>query len=365
MKKKFNIGYLIVFVIFGFNPTFAKQLVLLKNIKPTHIESVDKYVPLELVKVIEDEIDDENFFAKPMTVVPGDDGSFFVYDMLLLKIFKFDEDFELAKVFLNKGQGPSEIQKKTDGINKIYFTKNGFLTVAAPFNKKIIVFDRNGNYVKSIRMPFPGNIRFSPVLDAEGNIYTISGSNPGIDVLDKNAMYKYTLLNHEDYRYYINHKPDLDKNIIETGKGIESTHINTAYDILENGRLVIYVKNSSTIHLFNGNKLHKKFNVWPKKAMGRHQASIKKLEKRLNSKNFEINLFDHFFVDKDNNTNLYLSGSYQEREKKKVGMIYNIDLNGNLICVYFADRRVRFHAKGNNYFYGLYKGNVLVYKIKK
>jgi hypothetical protein len=348
------------------SPAFsAKKLVLLKDIKPTHIETEDTYVPLELVKEIEEEIDDEHFFVKPMTVMPADDGSFFAYDMRLLKIFKFDKDFNLVKVFLKTGQGPSEILRRTAGFNKLYFTKKGFLNVAAPYNKKIIVFNRQGNFVKDIRIPFAWVRPFSPVMDKAENIYIISGSNPGIDVLDKNGTFKYTLLNADDYNSFIIHKPEFENPILERTIEMHSDSGNTKYDVLEGNRLFIYVTHASTLYVFKEKRLEKKYHIWPEKALEKHRLSTKRLEKKLKSKNFSSSLFDSFFVDKDDEANFYLSGHNQERNKKKVGMIYQFDLDGKLVNVFYADRPVRFCAQRHNLFYGVYKESVLIYKIKK
>lgn len=362
IKEKYVIA--VLFFLFGLTVMKAVQLVLIENIKTTHIETEAMYTPLEMVKEIEEEIDDDHFFAKPMAIAAAADGSFFVYDMLLTKILKFDKDYKLEKVFLNQGQGPSEIQKKTGGINKIYVTRNGLLTVAAPYNKKIVVFDGKGDFVKDIRMPYSGLVFFSPVMDEKGNIYTISEQNPGIDVLNKNGKLQYSLLSNEDYRHYLIHKPEFDKRILERGTGMESSQINTIYDVLSDNRLLIYIKNASTVYLYKGKELKSKFHIWPEKAMEGYQASLKRLVEKFKAKNFEKYMFDRFFVDKDNENYFYLNGLFAERKGKKVGLIYKFDLKGKLIDLYYADRQVHFLAKRNNLFYGLFRGSVFIYKLK-
>jgi len=365
MKQHLLVSVMIFLFLSGFQAIPAKDVrVLLKDIKPTHVETEEMYVPLELVKEINEEIDDENFFAKPADIEPTDTGSFFVYDFLLLKIFLFDKDFKLVKIFLKKGQGPSEVQRQAGGYDKMYFTKNGFLNLAAPYNKKLIVFDKDGLFVKDRPAPYDNLCMFSPVTDALDNLYLVSKRSSGINVFDKTGKLQYTLLNSEDYKYFINHVREIDKRYLEFGAGLESTIDNTQYDFVSGNRLLIYVANASTVYLFNGRKLEKKFHVWPKKALERHYAYIQKLEKKLNSKNFETNLFNFLFVDKDDETHFYFDGLIQERGNKKVGVAYKFDLNGKLKNIYYADRPVRLLAKRNHLFYGLHKGNVYIFKIK-
>jgi hypothetical protein len=332
--------------------------VLIKDPKPTHVEK--NYTQLVKVKEIGEEIDDENFFAKPMDITTDDEGNFYVYDMLLMKILKFDKNYNLVKTFLEQGQGPGEILKKEGGKRKMYFSKDGHLYVRAPHNKKIIAFDKNGNHVKDIRIPLMDTIQFPPVVDPEGNYYTLSRMTNGIDVYDKNFKMKVTLLGKKQYDRFIVHKAKDDKKNRDF-EPFPNTY-NTGYDFVEGNRFIVYLANSSTVYLFKENKLVDHFDIWPEKALEGLRKHIERLKKRLKGENFGAYLSSSFFVDKDDEAFFYLD-CRSHGEKK--GILYKFDLSGKLITVYYTDSDVTFMAKRDNLFYGLFKGQVFIYKINR
>jgi len=281
------------------------ERVLIENPKPTHIEKSGLYVPLKEVKVLHEEIDEENFLAKPWGIYPDDKKGFFVFDLILKKVFKFDKDFKLIKVFLKFGQGPSEIQKNREGLTKCYFAANNKFYVQAIHNKKIVEFDREGNHIKDYPLR---NLRvsrqFVPVVDEEGNFYAPSTENEGIDVFDEKLKFKYTLLQKKDLNRRLFHLPKFDdpRVAVMTEK---FANMEAIYDVLSDGRLVVFIPGSATIYIFRDGKQLKQFHVWPKEALKTLKSHVDKMKKE--GEGFSANLFSHFYVDKDDDHFFYLS----------------------------------------------------------
>jgi hypothetical protein len=337
----------------------AEDVVLIKDIKPTHVEKDEQYVRLELVKEIEEEINEEYFFAKPMAITVDDEQNFYVYDMILMKAFQFDKDYDLIRVFLDKGQGPAEILLKRSGIRKLYFSSDGHLYINAPGNKKIIAFSKDIKHVRDIKFPLLNRAIFQPVVDKNGNIYMVSETQSGVDVLDSNLKLKYTLLDKKEYGRYILYRPDFHP---KDDALWESTSDNTIYDVLSDNRVIVFLANSSMVYLFRGNRLLKKFHIWPEMALKRYRKTIDKLTKRLKDRKFLAYMFNDFFVDKDDEATFYLRGG---KHGDKKGILYQFDLEGKLKHVYYTTSSVKFLAKRNNLFYGLWRGSVYIYRVAR
>ncbi len=339
----------------------AGKPVLIKKPNPTHVEKDSMYIPLEKVAGIDEEIDDENFFARPMDLVTDDRGGFFVFDHILEKIFSFGKDLKLRKVFLNLGNGPFEIMKKEPVIQRLYFSHDGHLYVISSFNKKIMSFTREATPIKEIRLPQYHVPQFTPVVDKAGNIYTYSPRNDGIDVLDKNLKIKYTLLNNGEMdKYLIKAPPDNPY----PPKGYALNFVTLMYDVLPDGRLLVYVARSSILYIFKEGKLQKQYKIWPERTIPNLLLRIEKFKKRFKNEYIEVNLFNSFFVDKDNESFFYLTTSAKTDEQK---LIYRFTLDGRLDNIYYFPFKSirRILAKRNQLFYGVGESDISIFKIKK
>jgi hypothetical protein len=339
---------------------FPVKANVIKDPKPTHFEKPGHYIPLLKVKEIGPDIDDENFFARPFAIAADNEGGFFVQDTRLMQLFKFDKNYNLKKVFLKHGRGPGEISKRSAGLFLLRFSLDGHLYLTAPLNQKIIAFDKNGNFVRDIRLHNINRPSFPPVIDKEGNCYTISRKNPGIDVLDKKLGFKYTLLGKSDYNRHLLHcakadHPQMQETIIYGNS-------ETRYDILSDGRLVVYLPNSSTVHIFKENKPVKHYDVWPQDALKNLKITFERRKKELGDENFSIYISSQFIIDKDNEKYFYIS-SYSYEDKKV--LFYKFDLDGNLISIYFTKIPLFLLEKRNDLFYGVVKGKVCILKSSK
>jgi hypothetical protein len=348
--------------IFLFLPTslFPDKANVITDPKPTHFEKQEHYIELIKFKEIGPDFDDDHFFARPLALTADNEGGFFVLDTKLMKLFKFDKRFNLVKVFLEHGAGPGEISKKPAGLFLLRFAHDGHLYLTAPLNHKIIVFDKNGNFVRDIRLHNIIMPNFPPVIDKQGNFYTISRKNPGLDVLDKNLAFKYTLLSKGDFNRHLFHcakgsHPRVSEYIMHDNGA-------TRYDILSDGRLIVYLPNSSTVHIFKGNQPVKHFDVWPQDALKNMKIELERRKKKHKDENFSIYLSTQFIIDKDNEKYFYIR-SYSYEDKKI--LLYKFDLDGNLISIFFTKSPFLLLEKRNNLFYGWSRETVSVLKVPK
>ncbi len=339
----------------------AGKPVLIKKPNPTHVEKDSMYIPLEKVAGIDEEIDDENFFARPMDLVTDDRGGFFVFDDILEKALSFGKDLKLRKVFLTLGNGPFEIMKKEPGVQRLYFSHDGNLYVISPFNNKIMSFTREATPIKEFRLPQYHIPQFIPVVDKAGNIYTYSPSNDGIDVLDKNLKIKYSLLKKGELDKYLIKAPPYDphspqKYSLDLGALV--------YDVLSDGRLLAYVARSSTLYIFKEEKLLKQFNIWPERAFPPFFQRIERRREKVKNKYTPVRMFISFFVDKDNESFFYLTTASIADNKK---LVYRFTLDGRLDNIYYCPLKSvkRILAKRNQLFYGIGESDISIFKIKK
>ena len=339
----------------------AGKPVVIEKPKPTHIEKDSMYIQLQRVGGVEEDIDDQNFFGRPMDIMPDDRGGFFVFDAILDKVFSFDKDLKLRKVFIDNGIGPFEIRKKEGSFNRIYFSRDGNLYVISPLSKKIISFTRDANPIKEFRLYTYPIAEFLPVVDKWGNLITISPTTYGIDILDKNQKLKYRLLNNGEVNTYLIKAPPYDP---RAPLGEPTAMTDLQYDVLLDGRLLVYLSRSSTIYIFREGKLLKQANLWPERLFPKFLNRIEKSKKNPANIYTFVTMFGNFFVDKDNESFFYLSaGSLKGKQR----VVYCFDLNFQLVhiyCFYPTDCE-RIVAKQNKVFYGVTDIGVALLKIKK
>jgi len=118
------------------------------------------------------------------TKIEGDiSGNIFISDQKWRHIFIFDSSGNFLKKIGRKGQGPGEFMNPYC----INLTKD-FLIVSDTNGRKIQFFDRDGKYMRSIKVP---RAYIEIVTDANGLIYAsplrMSKEAPLIDVLDKDG----------------------------------------------------------------------------------------------------------------------------------------------------------------------------------
>lgn len=332
--------------------------IIIKNPAPTHKEN--KFTPLVMVKEISEEIDDKTFMAMPKDLAVNNKGEIFVFDIMLRKIFKFDNQYRFVKTFGGPGQGPAEFGDDQSRRKKLYFAHNNHLYVNDSWNRRLIVFDSEGNALRHIRIPMNNYaLSIHPVVDELENFYFFSKNNGGIDVFDKEFNLHYTLLEKKHYNRFIFYKVYYrPKGPIQYDVTLIPNSGNTDFDVLPGNRTLIYLENGSTVFLFKGKHLVKQYDVWPE-GMLRHQKKLlKKYEENLKRSVFPLVM--NMFLDYDDFRYFYLLAS-------GLPHLYKFNLDGELIEVLSIDFWSKFMAKRNGLFYGIRttseKSFIRIYKI--
>jgi hypothetical protein len=340
----------------------------IKNPRPTHVEK--NIVKLELVKEIPLDFSEDHFFARPMAITLDDEGNMYVFDGILKKIFKFDRTFKFVKAFGQTGQGPGEMLGVDMGLQKLYFSKDGNLYVGDYGNRKIIVFNKEGEHLRDIRLASPRRSAFLPVVDVNGNYYILAHEDAAVEMYDPKGVKLHTFLSKRHYNRFLVYKPKPPKfpfPRLARDFWLLPNEVNTLYDVLPGERFIIYITHSSTVYIFKNSRLVRQFDIWPEHALDLYREEIDRSNERARKhrkhkkeeNSFYFSMLEPFFVDKDNEEIFYLNGhSYGTG----INMLYRFNTNGGLVNVLAAGKSVRFLAKRNHLFYGLSEGNVVIFK---
>jgi hypothetical protein len=353
------LGWLIsLFFVLGLGSgfLFPGKPVLIADPKPTHVEK--NFITLEVVAQVGPEIDKEHFFARPTQLKVNSKGNIFVFDDLLNKIFIFDQKLKLVRVFGNVGRGPGDMTKfGLGGIEFIYIRPDDKLYISDPGNRKILVFDAGGNHITDMRFPFNTQVSYYPVVDKKNNFYRISEKGGAVDILDNNLNIVSTLLSSGEYERFIVRIPveNLSKSFNPSKKPDTCTWcrpdtLNTYYDVFAEDGLLIYLSNYSTVFVFKGNRLVKRFDLHPREALKNYRYRVNRLKKKLKEDSFYTPIFSSLFIDQDNQNYFFLRGPNDEKKRL---LFYKFSMDGSLNSIYFIDKTIQVLQKKNNYFYGL------------
>jgi hypothetical protein len=318
------------------------------------------------VDELSESLDDENFLIQPTSLVADSAGNIFVFDKRQVKIFKYDKNLKLVKTFGKKGQGPSEFgalsRIRTDIY--LYIGKDNYLYVGDRFNLTIHCFDLEGNFIKDIRMRTTGIPIIVPVMDKKRNFYLHTGyNNTGlIDVFNDKGERTASLLEKKELGYGLFFKPDK----LNEQSYYYSSPLTVQYYIMDDDRLIVICMNSGFLYILKNNRLLKKLELWPKKAL----TVYKKIFKQATEKGFLRSYFFNLIHDKDNKTYFYLD--FGKGTDPGRTLLYRFDLSGNLKEVFyvrekFKNRITRVYYKKNNLFYAIgskdeYEKTIILYK---
>lgn len=349
----------------------------IENPVPTHDETRSAVGELVLVKQIGPDIDEKHILARPSALTVNEQSELFVYDGMQRKVFKFNRNFKLVREFGGTGQGPGEFHPWGLGFYKINFEDNGRLYAADVHNGKLIEFDRDGNYVKDIRLD-PENLKsFFPVRDEHGNFYTLAGENGAVDMFAPDMMKLHTFLSGEHYNRFVVYKP---KPVPFKSKKVADVFtlpdlLNTYYDALSGNRFIIYISHSSTVYLFKNKKLVRQFDILPRSTMENYRKSVEDKRKLMKKRMAQVKskpkiqtlgywpMFASFFIDRDSEKYFYLL-DYDSLYRMR---LFKFDLSGKLVRVLYAPQGIKgnIFAVRNNLFYGLFPGEGKIFILKE
>lgn len=335
----------------------------ISNPTPTHIEKT--FTKLTIVKEIPLNIDNEHFMGMPWHITADNQGNFFVFDILLKKIFKFDKNYKLVKAFGKAGNSPGEFGKRRGGITGMHFSdRDGYLYVADMENKRIHQFDTDGIHKNDFDLPpkarpYGG---FIPVIDNEGNYFITTGANCTIDV--------FNLCREDgDSLYNILDSTVCDRSVILKVREQDQRFWNaltindTFYDLLPDNRLSVYTAHASTVSIFEKDKLVKTFNVWPQKVLDIYRQEIDIRKKKLKENGLLIvHMFLNFFLNKDERNSFYLESRGEGKNSDQKRLLYQFDFEGRLRKVFYSPLIMRFTTQRNHLFYACSKNKIYILK---
>jgi hypothetical protein len=334
---------------------YSIEIEVIKDPKPTCIER--NFSLLELVNVLSD-FDKNDFLARPFSMTADNTGNFYIYDSLQCKIFKFDSKNNFVSSFGSKGQGPGEFGK--GGPLFINYGKDGHLYVCNHTLRRVMSFTPDGKHIKDYKIrPW---IFFNPVVDADGNFYLPSTRNGVIDIIDNNMEKYTTLLSEREYHRCLFIKPTLYFSREEIFPG----YFNTVIHLLSDSRILVYIRNTAALYLLKKQKVVKKVNIWPQKALGHYKKRLMELKNEESCDTMWETLFTSIFLDDDEENYIYFQADIYEDKILKI-FLYKFNLNGSLSRVLWRDidnnGSLRFKLKKNGFFYAFDDdGNINIFK---
>jgi hypothetical protein len=343
----------------------------LKIPKPTHTVKGVPTSTLEVVHEIDLDRDKELFFAKLWDVKANKNGWLYVYDAKLFRMFIFDDKYRYVGQFLDKGQGPGEINNSSALSIRYHPAGDGNIYVTDSILDRFLIFSATGEFIEGKRM-YRRTHRtpsFTPVPDKNGFIYGYSTSDGIVDKLDLDMKCVHTFLDPKLNDKYVVYKPPIEKfkDSHPAAAILKAPNMtNTYYAITSNNRLLIYLFRSSTVYLFKGKKLERKFEILIDRVMSLYQTEAESETKRLKKIKtprwkpaYRSNMFSSCLVDQDE-PYFYLNFS-----EERGSSLFKFDLKGNLVRIIKNDK-ARVQSKVNGLFYGIsfFKRNPIILKEK-
>ncbi len=329
-----------------------QKIEVIKSPKPNVFEQ--EYVQLNELRTISGDLGGENFLFLPISMDIDNNDNIYVFDQFESKIFKLTRDFKLIKTFLREGgQGPGEIIRK-GGLSSvsIHIGRNGKLYVNNKTGFKIMEFDLDGNFIHEQKF----KLAFRNILVSEdGNYYLQSKDNGIIDVFNKDFDYVDTLLNTDENRVYLFHKPKA-----EQMRFLIATNFWGQYlaDLSLDSILIVYLKSSSKVYLFKDKEIINEFYIYPKTA-------LEWTNKYAKEKETHLSIFSGIFVDRDDKNCFYFTHLMQRKSTGRIS-IYKFNLKGELMKVLYIDDSRKLYPKiqfkKNGIFYALADEKIILYK---
>ncbi len=344
--------------------------------KPTHLEAGVPRSNLMVVKRIPFDFKEDVFMAEPVMIAVNKSGHMYIFDKKLYKVFILNNKAEYVSQFLESGAGPGEAfppRTHASPFLDISVGWNGKFYISDGDGDKIIEFTESGRYLRDIktnrithtRLPSP------PKVDKNGFFYVYSINNGIIDQMDTNMKLVHTYLQRDLNNQYVYYKPTYQNKIshISGSKGgkpvivdpaikkswLDAKTENTFYDLTANGLLLVYLKSPSTVYLFNGKNLIRKFDILVDRVLVDYKKRVDTTiaNARKNYPQFvsslDIPMFLSFIMDYD------APYFYLQTIGDKQVVLYQFDFTGKLVKILPCPKKlvVNLTVKRNGLFYGI------------
>ena len=341
---------------------------LLVSPKPTHFEAKVPLSNLVVVKEILPNYEKDLFMARPYSIAVNSRQWVYVYDMKLMKIFIFNNQWEYTGQFLEQGTLPGQVNPEGGLMKEMYIGPDDTIYIHDATDQ-ILHFAADGKFIGQKKInrldPFPK--AFRPVVDKKGYLYSYAVNNNIIDQFDDKLNLVQSFIDRNLNDCYVIQKPAFEDffsqnpmNQYYQEKGwLRADSRNTSLDITANGLLLVYLHRPSSAYLFKGKQLIHHFDVLIDSVLIKFRERV---EKALKEKSqmptdkkqlFEMVMFDACFVDYDA-PYFYL----QFNHDKKENTLYQFNLKNKLTrIIKYGKSRVFFKFKRNGLFYGLASGD--------
>jgi hypothetical protein len=343
----------------------------LKIPKPTHTVKGVPTSTLEVVHEIDLDRDKELFFAGLWDIKVNKDGWLYVYDAKLFRMFIFDEKYRYVGQFLEKGEGPGEVNNSIALSIKYHPAGDGNIYVTDSILDRFLIFSATGKFIDGKRMyrRAVANYSFTPVPDKNGFIYGYSTNDGIVDKLDLNMNCVHTFLDSKLNETFVIFKP----HFLKFKKSHPAAKLwkkpdmsNAYYAITPDDRLFVYLFRSSTAYVFKGKKMERKFQILIDRVMPiykkKAEKGVRRIKniKQLKGRAFHAStMFASCLIDQDE-PYFYLSFS-----EERGSSLFKFDLKGNLVRI-IRNESATIRAKVNGLFYGIsfFKRNPIILKEK-
>lgn len=338
-----------IFVLLLFLSTFVfatDEIEIIENPKYTTEET--NYSELIKVYELSENINDDVFLVKPLSLVVDNQGSIYVFDVRQAKIIKYSKDLKLLKAYGNRGKGPGDFGSLGQGMVSInlYIRNDNLLYAGDVYNQRIHCFDLDLKLKNEFTIKSNSLLDIIPVTWDGDNFFIYSDSVGLLDIFNVKTKSRKTLLNESELKYGLFYKVEKPNDLYFRKAGPTNVH----YDLVGDNRLIIFLSTSGALYILENDKLLKKHNIWPKKAL---EAYKKELRKAINDGGF-MPYFPLAFTDKDDKRFFYLYFGKPAGTDRT--LIYKYDLAGNLKTVLYIKERFK-----DSYTKPMYKNNGLFY----
>lgn len=327
---------------------------------PGHNASETDFVKLEKSGDVNADLGDGEFLFRPYSLTVDNDGNLFIFDDLQGKIFKLDKHGKMVKSFGGKGRGPGMIpcdNKYCSAYMNIGL--DGKLYVNVGFARAVMVFNRDGNFLKSIPV---NEFILKPHADKNGNLLFPSMDDSLVTISNQDKKVLMQTAAREFITRFLFLLPGSE--YLKATTRVKAALLTVSY--YDGSRLVLYVKAPSKFMVFENNKLVKTVNARPKQAL----ENAKRIFTRKYKKNTNCYrpVFTHTFSDVSGSRAMYMYHGGMTHGNKKISALYEYSPDGKLQRVLYIDQgngkrtAPRFCCKYKDTYYIINNGKIEMYK---